>query len=124
MLMKNQRNEKVGDEIAEFDNRIREVETKLRDAALMLPNMCDASVPVGADEDENVEQRKWGEPRQFNFDVQAHWDLGESLDILDFNRAGKMSGARFTVYKGLGASFGTRSYQLHGGSSCRQTWLY
>lgn len=94
---------KVGDEIAEFDNRIREVETKLRDAALMLPNMCDASVPVGADEDENVEQRKWGEPRQFNFDVQAHWDLGESLDILDFNRAGKMSGARFTVYKGLGA---------------------
>ena len=65
--------------------------------------MCDASVPVGADEDENVEQRKWGEPRQFDFDVQAHWDLGENLDILDFNRAGKMSGARFTVYKGLGA---------------------
>ena len=94
---------KVCDEIAEFDNRIREVETKLRDAALMLPNMCDASVPVGADEDENVEQRKWGEPRQFDFEVQAHWDLGESLDILDFNRAGKMSGARFTVYKGLGA---------------------
>ena len=94
---------KVGDEIAELDNRIRDVEAKLRDAALMLPNMCDASVPVGADEDENVEQRKWGEPRQFDFDVQAHWDLGENLDILDFNRAGKMSGARFTVYKGLGA---------------------
>ena len=51
---------KVGDEIAELDNRIRDVEAKLRDAALMLPNMCDASVPVGADEDENVEQRKWG----------------------------------------------------------------
>ena len=94
---------KVGDDIAELDNRIRDVETKLRDAALMLPNMCDESVPVGADEDENVEQRKWGEPRQFDFDVQAHWDLGENLDILDFNRAGKMSGARFTVYKGLGA---------------------
>ena len=94
---------KVGDDIAELDNRIRDVEAKLRDAALMLPNMCDASVPVGADEDENVEQRKWGEPRQFDFDVQAHWDLGENLDILDFNRAGKMSGARFTVYKGLGA---------------------
>ncbi|MDU1501274.1 MAG: serine--tRNA ligase [Veillonella sp.] len=68
---------KVGDDIAELDNRIRDVEAKLRDAALMLPNMCDASVPVGADEDENVEQRKY--------------------------RAGKMSGARFTVYKGLGA---------------------
>ena len=89
------RNEKVGDEIAELDNRIRDVEAKLRDAALMLPNMCDASVPVGADEDENVEQRKWGEPRQFDFDVQAHWDLGENLDILDFNRAGKNGGYSF-----------------------------
>ena len=100
--------ENADDKIAEMkkvgvDNRIRGVEAKLRDAALMLPNMCDASVPVGADEDENVEQRKWGEPRQFDFDIQAHWDLGENLDILDFNRAGKMSGARFTVYKGLGA---------------------
>ena len=50
----------------------------------MLPNMCDPSVPVGADEEENVEQRKWGEPRQFDFEAQAHWDLGESLDILEF----------------------------------------
>ena len=102
-MIKSQKWKKVGDEIAELDNRIREVETNLRDAALMLPNMCDPSVPVGADEEENVEQRKWGEPRQFDFEAQAHWDLGESLDILDFNRAGKMSGARFTVYKGLGA---------------------
>ena len=93
---------RVGDEISELDGRIREVEESLRNAALMLPNMCDASVPVGAD-DENVEQRKWGEPRQFNFEPKAHWDIGEELDILDFNRAVKMSGARFTVYKGLGA---------------------
>jgi len=91
---------RVGDEL---DGRIREVEESLRNAALMLPNMCDASVPVGADEDENVEQRKWGEPRQFDFEPKAHWDIGEELDILDFNRAVKMSGARFTVYKGLGA---------------------
>ena len=94
---------RVGDEISELDGRIREVEESLRNAALMLPNMCDASVPVGADEDENVEQRKWGEPRQFDFEPKAHWDIGEELDILDFNRAVKMSGARFTVYKGLGA---------------------
>ena len=94
---------RVGDEISELDGRIREVEESLRNAALMLPNMCDASVPVGADEDENVEQRKWGEPRQFDFEPKAHWDIGEDLDILDFNRAVKMSGARFTVYKGLGA---------------------
>ena len=93
---------RVGDEISELDGRIREVEESLRNAALMLPNMCDASVPVGADEDENV-QRKWGEPRQFDFEPKAHWDIGEELDILDFNRAVKMSGARFTVYKGLGA---------------------
>ena len=94
---------RVGDEISELDGRIREVEESLRNAALMLPNMCDTSVPVGADEEENVEQRKWGEPRQFEFEPKAHWDLGENLDILDFNRAVKMSGARFTVYKGLGA---------------------
>lgn len=94
---------RVGDEISELDGRIREVEESLRNVALMLPNMCDASVPVGADEDENVEQRKWGEPRQFDFEPKAHWDIGEELDILDFNRAVKMSGARFTVYKGLGA---------------------
>ena len=95
--------ENADDEISELDGRIREVEESLRNAALMLPNMCDASVPVGADEDENVEQRKWGEPRQFDFEPKAHWDIGEELDILDFNRAVKMSGARFTVYKGLGA---------------------
>ena len=94
---------RVGDEISELDGLIREVEESLRNAALMLPNMCDASVPVGADEDENVEQRKWGEPRQFDFEPKSHWDIGEDLDILDFNRAVKMSGARFTVYKGLGA---------------------
>ena len=80
---------RVGDEISELDGRIREVEESLRNAALMLPNMCDASVPVGADE--------------FDFEPKAHWDIGEELDILDFNRAVKMSGARFTVYKGLGA---------------------
>ena len=95
--------ENADDKIAEMKRVGDEVEESLRNAALMLPNMCDASVPVGADEDENVEQRKWGEPRQFDFEPKAHWDIGEELDILDFNRAVKMSGARFTVYKGLGA---------------------
>ena len=94
---------KVGDKIYELDGRAREVEEGLRNVALMLPNMVDASVPVGADEEDNPENRKWGEPRQFDFPIQAHWDLGESLDILDFERAGKLSGARFTIYKGMGA---------------------
>ena len=94
---------KVGDQIADLDNRGRDVETKLRDIALHLPNMCDPSVPVGNDENDNPEMRKWSTPRQFDFPIQAHWDLGESLDILDFERATKESGARFTIYKGFGA---------------------
>ena len=95
--------QRVGDEISALDNKLREVEAQLSDVALMLPNMCDASVPVGADENDNIEQRRWGTPRSFDFDVKAHWDLGESLGILDFERAAKESGARFTIYKGIGA---------------------
>ena len=95
--------QRVGDEIGALDNQLRDVEAQLQEVALMLPNMCDASVPVGADENENIEQRRWGTPRSFDFDVKAHWDLGESLGILDFERAAKESGARFTIYKGIGA---------------------
>jgi len=95
--------QRVGDEIGALDNKLREVEAQLSEVALMLPNMCDASVPVGADENDNIEQRRWGTPRSFDFEVKAHWDLGESLGILDFERAAKESGARFTIYKGIGA---------------------
>ncbi|WP_296000132.1 serine--tRNA ligase [uncultured Veillonella sp.] len=95
--------QKVGDKIAELDGKIRETEYSLQNIALMLPNMCDASVPVGEDENDNPEMRRWGKPREFDFPIQAHWDLGESLDILDWERAAKESGARFTFYKGLGA---------------------
>ena len=93
----------MGDKIAELDGKIRETESSLQNIALMLPNMCDASVPVGEDENDNPEMRRWGKPREFDFPIQAHWDLGESLDILDWERAAKESGARFTFYKGLGA---------------------
>lgn len=95
--------QRVGDKISALDNKLREVEVQLSEVALMLPNMCDASVPVGADENDNIEQRRWGTPRSFDFEVKAHWDLGESLGILDFERAAKESGARFTIYKGIGA---------------------
>ena len=94
---------KVGDKIAELDGQVRDTEEKLENIALMLPNMCDASVPVGADENDNPEMRRWGKPREFDFPIKAHWDLGESLDILEWERAAKESGARFTIYKGLGA---------------------
>lgn len=93
----------VGDKIGELDTELRTVEEDLRHIALMLPNMVDPSVPVGVDEYENVENRRWGTVPEFSFEPKAHWDLGESLDILDFERAAKESGARFTIYKGLGA---------------------
>ena len=67
------------------------------------PNLPHPSLPVGKDETANELMRTWGEVRKFNFEVQAHWDIGTKLDILDFERAGKITGSRFTVYKGLGA---------------------
>ena len=89
--------------IKELDGEVADVEEKLRDVLLGIPNTPYKDVQVGADDNDNVELRKWGEPRDFGFDAKAHWDIGEDLDILDFERAGKISGARFTVYKGLGA---------------------
>lgn len=93
----------LGEKISVLDDEAKQVEKDLLDIVLMLPNMCDSSVPVGADEDNNVEVRRWGTPREFDFEVQAHWDIGENLNILDFERAAKVTGARFTFYKGLGA---------------------
>ena len=70
---------------------------------LRIPNIPNESVPVGADDSENVELRKFSEPRKFDFEPKAHWDIGVDLDILDFDRGAKIAGSRFTVYKGLGA---------------------
>lgn len=93
----------LGDKIAETDKKLKEVEQGLRDIMLTIPNMLDASVPVGKDDTENPEVRKWGEPTHFDFEPKAHWDLGEDLGILDSNRAAKVSGGRFYYYLGLGA---------------------
>lgn len=93
----------VGKEIAAFDEEVKTVEEKMERILLNIPNLPHKSVPVGPDENSNVEMRRWGQPRQFDFEPQAHWDIGPALDILDFERAAKLSGARFTVYKGLGA---------------------
>ena len=93
----------LGDEIAAHDNRLKEVEAGLIDTLLAIPNIPHESVPVGADEDSNEEIRKWSEPTKLDFEPLNHWDIGTNLDILDFERAAKISGARFTVYKGLGA---------------------
>lgn len=85
------------------DAELTETDEKLNEIIVRLPNTPHSSVPVGADEDENVEVRRWGTPRHFDFDIKAHWDLGEDLDILDWERGAKVTGSRFLFYKGLGA---------------------
>lgn len=93
----------AGHKIKELDQRLDDVEEAIENIMLNIPNLPDSSVPVGPDERSNVTVRTWGEPRKFDFEPQAHWDIGPKLNILDFERAAKLSGARFTVYKGLGA---------------------
>ncbi|MBI3355141.1 MAG: serine--tRNA ligase [Nitrospirae bacterium] len=90
-------------EIKELDERITRCEDAIAEILLLIPNLPDASVPVGPDETGNVEVKKWGEPPKFSFEPKAHWDIGEALDIIDFERAGKITGARFALYKGAGA---------------------
>ncbi len=89
--------------IKEMDAELAEVEANLQNALLNVPNTPNPEVQMGEDDTDNVEIRKFMEPTQFNFEPKAHWDLGTDLDILDWERAAKISGARFTVYKGMGA---------------------
>ena len=93
----------VGDKIAALDVRLKEVEGSIRDILLNIPNVPHESVPVGKDENDNPEMRRWGQPKAFTFTPKPHWEIGEDLDILDPERAAKVTGARFTFYKGLGA---------------------
>jgi len=93
----------VGARIKALDAELGAVESELYDLLLLVPNMPDPSVPVGSDESENVLVRTSGEPRQFDFEPLPHWDLGPTLDIIDFERGVKISGTRFYVLKGLGA---------------------
>ncbi|RRJ63098.1 serine--tRNA ligase [Paenibacillus oralis] len=93
----------VGDRIKELDEEIRTLEAQIDELMLAIPNIPHASVPVGASEEENVEVRRWSEPRQFDFAPKAHWDVAAGLGILDFEAAAKVTGSRFAFYKGLGA---------------------
>ena len=93
----------VGEQIKEIDTRLREVEGELDHLLLSIPNIPHESVPIGEDEEDNVEIRKWGDIRSFDFEPKTHWDIGTDLDIVDFERAGKVTGSRFVFYKGLGA---------------------
>jgi seryl-tRNA synthetase len=93
----------VGDRIKELDEEIRIVEAQVEELMLSVPNLPHETVPVGASEEDNVEIRRHGEQTVLGFEPKAHWDLAQELGILDFERAGKVTGSRFTFYRGLGA---------------------
>ncbi len=93
----------LSDEIKDLDVQVAETEDQLRQLLLNIPNVPNDQVPVGATDADNLEIRKWGEPTKVNFEQKAHWDIGTDLDILDFERATKIAGTRFTLYKGIGS---------------------
>lgn len=93
----------LGEEIKALDDELRTLDDRIGEILLYIPNIPDASVPEGIDSNDNVEVRHWGEPTTFAFEPKAHWDLGTDLNILDFERGVKISGARFVVERGLGA---------------------
>ena len=94
---------KLSDEIKSLDEKIKIVNDELEYKLLRIPNVPNKEVPQGETDEDNVEVRTWGEPTKFNFNPKAHWDLGTDLGILDFETAAKITGSRFTLYKGLGA---------------------
>lgn len=95
---------RLGDEIQDLEQRAKALENDLLELELLIPNLVADGVPCGPDESANREERRWGEPRSLDFEPGAHWDLGPALDILDFERAARISGARFAVLKGAGAA--------------------
>ena len=93
----------LSENIKVLDEKVKKVQDELQYRLLRIPNVPNENVPQGDTDDDNVEVRKWGEPKQFDFDFKAHWDVGTDLEILNFETAGKITGSRFTLYKGLGA---------------------
>ena len=90
----------ISSDMKQAEDALKALQEKIQAAALTIPNLPDDSVPAGKDENDNVEMRRWGEPRQFDFDVKDHSDLGEDLGLLDFEMAAKLTGSRFSVLKG------------------------
>ncbi len=93
----------VGDDIKAKDSELNSLDEKIKYILMSTPNMPSKTTPVGKDESENVEIKVYGEPKKFNFEPKAHWDIGEDLQLLDFEKAAKISGSRFALYKGKGA---------------------
>lgn len=93
----------LSEKIKVLDTEVRKIDDELNAILLTIPNIPNDTVPMGDSDEDNVEIRKWGEPRKFDFTPKPHWEIGEDLDVLDFSKAAKVTGARFTFYKGLGA---------------------
>lgn len=102
----------VGETIKGLDEEIRVIDEKLQTISHTLPNLPAADVPVGADEEDNVEVKRWSTPKTFDFEPKPHWEVAENLGILDFERGAKVSGSRFVFYKGLGARLERAIYNL------------
>lgn len=105
----------IREQIKLAEAEVQTIEERLHDLLLRVPNIPDSSVPIGKDASDNIVVRSWGEPRQFDFSPLPHWDLGEALDIIDFQRGAKLSGTRFYVLKGAGARLQRAliSFMLH-----------
>ena len=93
----------VSAKIKELDAELAEIDAELTHIQMTIPNVYHSSTPIGPDEDHNVEIRKWGEPKKFDFEPKPHWEIGENLGILDFERGAKLSGSRFVLYRGAAA---------------------
>lgn len=92
---------KTADRIKELDRELNGIQSRLQDLVLSIPNLCSDDVPEGQDEEDNLEVKKWGKKPEFSFQAKTHWEIGEALNILDFERAAKLSGARFALLTGL-----------------------
>ena len=103
----------IKEKVKELDAKVAELDEKLRTIVLTIPNIPNEKVAYGLSDAENVEMRKWGEPRKFDFEPKAHWDIGEDLGILDADTAAKVTGSRFTFYKGLGARLERAVYNFY-----------
>ncbi|MEZ5365828.1 MAG: hypothetical protein R2748_26725 [Bryobacterales bacterium] len=102
------KSKQVGEQIKALEDDVKAADERQQDLLARIPNLPHESVPPGADESENVEIKRWGAPRKFDFEPKAHWDLGPELGILDFERAAKITGARFAVLSGRGRAWNVR----------------
>ena len=93
----------LAEKVKVLDGEVKEIDEKIEEELLNIPNTPNPDINVGTSDADNKEIRKWGEPRKFDFELKAHWDLGVDLNILDFERATKITGTRFSMFKGIGA---------------------